>query len=90
MSVTEESGADLVLVAQITEGHGGAMRIGGFNSTSRKGTLVLNLGPSGPRFRGSGWASGFSSCSAGCAAGWGHGFYVAYELQNRRFRLCGI
>ena len=72
MCVAEESGTDLVLIAQIAEGHGGAMRIGGFDSPSRKGTLVLNLGPLGP-----GWASGFSSCSAGCAAGWGHNCSLA-------------
>ena len=74
MSVTEESGADLVLVAQIAEGHGSAMRIGGLNSTSRKGTLVLDLSPFG--LSGSRWASGRSSCSAGCAARWRHWFLV--------------
>ena len=75
MGVAEESGTDLVLIAQITEGHGGAMRIGGFNSTSRKGTLVLNLSPFG--LSGSRWASGCSSCSASCAAGWRNDFGVS-------------
>ena len=72
MSVAEESGTDLVLVAQIAEGHGGAMRVGSFYSSSREGTLVLDFGPlRTPGFLGLGsrWASGCSSCSAGCTAG---------------------
>ena len=89
MSVAEESGTDLVLVAQIAESHGGAMRIGSVNSSSREGTLVLDFGPLGPGFRGSGWASGCSSCSAGCAAGWRHDFWcqvVCYLAHGRAGR----
>ena len=40
---SRDAGTDLVLVAQIAEGHGGTMRVGSFNTSSRKGTLFLDL-----------------------------------------------
>ena len=43
MLQAEESGVDLVLIAQIAQGHGSAMRIGSFDSSNYKGTLVLDL-----------------------------------------------
>ena len=45
MGLAKETGFNLVILTEVTEGHGSAMSIGSLDSSKCKGTLVRDSGP---------------------------------------------